>query len=478
MGREDKVVNYRKPKNDTKKDKSQALNDNGYVGVIIFAIIFIYLVFNVFTYFTQVHISVYEVEQGTMAANNIYKGLILRDETTYATEYSGAINYYVKDYAKVGFNDLVYSIDENGSVSEKLNEAKQDGVTISDTTSEEIIKLLDDFEMTYSNTDFYHVYSLKEQINSILSEALSLDALAQISEYADNAEQNNTFHRVRALKDGIISYYVDGYERVTVDTFSSEMLDESTYKRTNLKANLDVSAGSTVFKLINSEQWNIILPISTELAEELARDEDSIIHIRFVKDAKEMYAEHVVKEDAGSYYLVLTLKNAMIRYASDRYVEVELLLSEETGLKIPNTAITEKEFYTIPVEYFLKGDDSSADGLLIERVDEKGNYTTEFIDPTIYYKTEEYCYIDSEYVQAGERIIKPESQDKYTIGDDTATLQGVYNINKGYAVFKQIEIMFQNEEYSIVKTGTSYGIALYDHIALDGSKIQEDELIK
>ena len=64
------------------------------------------------------------------------------------------------------------------------------------------------------------------------------------------------------------------------------------------------------------------------------------------------------------------------------------------------------------------------------------------------------------------------------IGDDTDTLQGVYNINKGYAVFKQIEVMLQNEEYSIIKTGTSYGIALYDHIALDGSKIQEDELIK
>ena len=38
----------------------------------------------------------------------------------------------------------------------------------------------------------------------------------------------------------------------------------------------------------------------------------------------------------------------MVRYAKDRYAEVELLLSEETGLKIPNSAITEKEFYTVP----------------------------------------------------------------------------------------------------------------------------------
>ena len=30
---------------------------------------------------------------------------------------------------------------------------------------------------------------------------------------------------------------------------------------------------------------------------------------------------------------------------------------------------------------------------------------------------------------------------------------------------------------AIVRTGTTYGIALYDHIALDGSKIHENDLI-
>lgn len=475
MVREKKVVDYQKKK---KQDKINALNDSGYIGVIIFTIILIYIIFNVFTYFTQVHIAKYEVLQGTMATNNIFTGLILRDEVIYNTEYAGSVNYYVKDYSKVGFNDFIYSVDEHGSVADKINEAKQDGITISNATAEEVVKLLDDFESSYDRTEFYHTYSLKEQINSILNEAVNLDALLKISDYADHAEQNNTFHKVRSSQDGIISYYIDGYEQVTLETFQKEMFDESTYKRTNLKAKLETSNGEAAYKLINSEAWNIILPISEELADELYQDDDFIIHIRFVKDSKEMYVNFDIMELGGSYYLVLFLKNAMVRYAADRYVDVELLLAEETGLKIPNTAITEKEFYTIPVDYFLKGDDSNAEGLLIERSDEKGNVATEFINPTIYYKTETFCYIDSEYVQSGERIVKPDSQDRYIIGHDTATLKGVYNINKGYAVFKQIEILFQNEEYSIVKTGTSYGITLYDHIALDGSKIKEDELLK
>jgi len=463
LEKETNIVKYRKPL-------------NIHIGVVIFVIIFIYVVFNVIMYFTETHISPYEVEYGTMAANNIYKGFVIRDESVYTSEYKGAVNYYVKEYSKVGFNDLVYSVDENGSVASKLNEAKQNVAQVSTAASGDVIELLNDFQLSYDSIEFYSVYALKEEVNSLLNEALSLDALNQIAEYADTAEENQTFHRIRAKEDGIISYYVDGYEDVTVDNFELQMLNEAVYQRKNLKVNAEVSNGDAAYKLINSEKWHVILPVSSELAQELS--DGTLIRIRFVKDAKEMYAEYEIREENGAYYMVLTMKNAMIRYASERFLEVELLTAEETGLKIPNSSIVEKEFYTIPVEYFLKGADSSSDGLLIEKTDTDGKQTTEFIDPTIYYRTEEYCYIDSEYVQAGDRIIKPDSVDKYVIGDDTDSLQGVYNINKGYAVFKQIEIVLQNEEYSIIKVGTSYGVALYDHIALDGSKIQEDELIK
>ena len=101
----------------------------------------------------------------------------------------------------------------------------------------------------------------------------------------------------------------------------------------------------------------------------------------------------------------------------------------------------------------MKGGDSDADGLLVSSTNKNGKTTTEFVSPTIYYTTDDYYYIDSENVT-------------------------VYNVNKGYAVFKQIDILYQSKEYTIVKTGTSYGISLYDHIALDGAKINEDDLLK
>ena len=73
-------------------------------------------------------------------------------------------------------------------------------------------------------------------------------------------------------------------------------------------------------------------------------------------------------------------------------------------------------------------------------------------------------------------IQKPDSDEQYTLSK-TAKLKGVYNINRGYAVFRQIDIIDQNEEYSVLQTGTSYGLSLYDHIALNGNEISEGELI-
>lgn len=463
MKKDNKVVQYPKP-----------INMN--VGVVIFVIIFIYLLFNVFSYLTESHISVYEVEQGTIAVNNVYKGLILRDEQIYTTDYNGSVNYYVKETTKVAYNDLICSVDESGNVANMIQEASQNVSKLDSESLAEIEERIFEFQNTYQSQDFYNVYSFKTDINAVLSEALSMSALNSISDYVTTAENNQTFHKINAAESGIVVYYTDGFESVTLDNFTSDMFDESVYNKLNLKNNSEVTISSPIYKMINSELWNIVIKIDAETAAELA--DKSAIKIRFLKDAKEMYANCSILNKGNQDYLVLSLKNSMVRYALDRYIEIELLYSEESGLKIPNSAITEKEFYTIPCEYFLKGGDSDKNGLLVSRIDENGKRITEFINPTIYFETETHCYIDSEDVSAGDILIKENSTSEYVVGTDTAPLKGVYNINKGYAVFKQIDILYQNEEYSIIKTGTTYGVSLYDHIALDSTKVNENELIK
>jgi len=85
-------------------------------------------------------------------------------------------------------------------------------------------------------------------------------------------------------------------------------------------------------------------------------------------------------------------------------------------------------------------------------------------------------YMDTSVLKAGDVLYKTDSQETYTVSK-RATLIGVYNVNKGYADFKQINILYQNDEYSIVKANTTYGLNVYDYIVLDGSSVSDDQII-
>lgn len=70
----------------------------------------------------------------------------------------------------------------------------------------------------------------------------------------------------------------------------------------------------------------------------------------------------------------------------------------------------------------------------------------------------------------------PDSTKRFLVSD-VETLEGVYNINKGYAVFREITVIDENEEYCIVEEGSVYGLAQYDHIALDASTVNDEDIV-
>ena len=271
-----------------------------------------------------------------------------------------------------------------------------------------------------------------------------------------------------------VSYYYDGYEGVTVNNFTEEMLDEAGYEKKNLKAASEVTAGDPLYKLVTSEDWQIVFAIDSQVRALL--EGDSAINVRFRSDETTAWATYEILNRNDSTYLVLHFTNSMIRYASDRFIDVELLLAKQEGLKISNSSIVSKDFYAVPQEYFTRGGNSNSQGLLVETISEDGSTIQQFIATNIYYSTEESYYVSEDGLTAGAKIIDPAGMENYVLSG-TESLQGVYNINKGYAVFRIIDVLYQNEEYTIIARGTSYGLSQYDHIALDGSLVTEHEII-
>ena len=444
------------------------------VGVFIFAIIILYVAFKLYGYMTKEVIAEYEVGQGTIATNHVYRALAVRDETVVFAGQSGYVNYYMKNASKASVNDVVYSIDTTGEISKKIAAAASDGSTLSADATNAIARSLDQFCLTYDSNHFASVDEFCTSLNSELSQTLSVSALNNLQSMMASAEEKNTFYRKKSDDTGIVVYYTDGYENVTVENFKPEYMNATGYAKKTLDTRDQVSVGDAVYKRIGSEEWNLIIAVSENMAKQLSEVRN--VRIRFCKDDYTLTVPFSVLKIQGDFFLNLTLQTAMIRYVNDRFVDVELVISEEQGLKIPNSAITFKEFYAVPKVYFSVGGDSEAPGLLIQNM-VGGERTVNLVTPTIYYEENDFCYIDGESVEAGDIVIMTDSALTYTIGQDVASLTGVYNINKGYAVFKQIQILSQNENYSIVKMGQPYGIALYDHIALDGSKLREDQLV-
>jgi hypothetical protein len=168
----------------------------------------------------------------------------------------------------------------------------------------------------------------------------------------------------------------------------------------------------------------------------------------------------------------------MVQFVADRFIRFEVDSDRVAGLKIPVTAVTSKNFYLVPVSYMTTGGDSSDTGFMKESYSENGT-SVDFVPTTIYYSTDEYCYIDMSdkaRISAGDYLVRPDSTDRYQVGQ-SASLQGVYNINKGYAVFKQIEILNSNDEYYTIRKGMNYGLSVYDHIVLNADTVYEGELV-
>ena len=155
-----------------------------------------------------------------------------------------------------------------------------------------------------------------------------------------------------------------------------------------------------------------------------------------------------------------------MRFTTEKFISSPALLSYLSD-------ISKGKFYIIPEEYITSGGNSSSDGVMVRQEDGSAVFRT----VNIYEDSEdgEIC-VSREDISEGDILIKPESNDTYTVGK-TKSLQGVYNINKGYTVFKKVDILCENDEYYIVREGDSYGLYNYDHIVQDGSGVSPDEVV-
>ncbi len=461
------IRKYRKP-----------LNIN--IGMVIFAGIFLYVVICIILFFNQKHIEPHEVREGSLATTNVYRGVIIRDETVVNCEAAGYVNYYAREGERVAVGNLVYAVDEADRLAELLNTQETDGNSLSASDLKELRSDIVNFSHSFTPDHFDTVYDFKFSVEGTvlkLANAGIMELLGSI----DNSSQTTEFVSFcRSQASGIVMYWIDGYENLTPETVTKEVFDNKEYEKKQLINNELLANGDAAYKLCTNENWSVVIPIEPDWGREL--EEEEYVKVRFQKTQEEAWAKVKLHFNADeNYYLQLTFNNSMISFVTDRFLDVELILHDEKGLKIPNSSIVEKEFILIPEAYLVENGTDKSYSVLREAPLENGTLSTELVSVTVYNKSEEedgtvYYYVDDTSLRNGDRLCMTDSTQQYVISR-RGTLVGVYNMNKGYADFRRIIILYQNDEYSIVQSNTDYGLNEYDFIVLDASAVNENDFI-
>lgn len=443
------------------------------IGFVFFGIIFIYLTITVVANLFKPSIAVVRVESGSIVDSSHYTGVCLRDEEVVNATGSGYINYYIGEGEKVAVDGNVYLL------SSQAPDASAETVTV-DTSSagnySQIRDAVSVFGANYSDSEYAQIYSLQYQLQSLSTEFLSA---AKIEAYEAAGSQAASGSVVTTDRSGIISYCYDGMEGLTKDNLTAETFNDSGHEKQQTDPYTYIQSGEPAYKIVHSSQWSIGIQVTEEEASRL--EELGSVDMVFSRENIQTSADvEILRKDDG-IYAILTTNEYMVRYIAERYVDIEIIYDEAEGLKLPVSSLVKKDFYQIPIQYLIEDNTSYEYGFYCERINEDGETVADFRTDAVYYQDDNYFYVSTDDFSLGDYIGKVGTNEngedtRYRIGA-TSQLDGVYNVNKGYAQFEIVNVLYQNGDYCIVQENLNYSVALYDNIVLNGDSVAENQIV-
>jgi len=447
------------------------------LGIFVFVVIFLYIFISIIISSKQETIRGYQVKNGMLSENRIYNAIALRDEKVVYSTHSGYINYFINEGERAAYNNLIYCIDESGKISDVFNKNPNEDTAL---TEVELNGLKQEIELFVKNFDAEYFQSSKQFENKINSEMTKLSNRRIINDLTaiTSSSTNDIIDYCRFEDSGVVLFYHDGFEDFLATDLVPEDFDLDKYSCNSVLNDDLIKAGDFVYKYVNDENWSLVILVPN--SEALRITSLDYVEVKFSETLNTSWGYvNLINSDEENSIVELQFTNSMISFCKDRFVEIELLLEEDTGLKIPNTSIAEKAFYLIDKDFVTKGGNSSDYSVLRREYDDSGSIIKN-VSIDIVKEDDDVYYVDTLSLNYGDILEKPDSpatdSNTFIVGRQ-GTLIGVYNINKGYAEFNRIEILYSNDEYSIVKPNSVYGLRAYDYIALDASIVNELDFV-
>ncbi len=447
--------------------------------VIIFSIILIYVIASIVISISKEPITTYKVGSSNINNNIKCTGIALRNEQEVTSSKSGYLIYFVRDGDKIKKGTPVCTVDETGNIIASIKEAGENdegNELFSDKDYAYIRDVIDSYKASYSDVKFNNLYNFKSEVESKVMELSSQVMMSKI--HAGGTAVSSTLQTIKASESGVVTYYLDGYEKKTPETLSEDDFNTANYKKTSLTSGDILDTGSTVYKLIADENWHIVCEINKDQAAMLEEEES----IRFtINGSSNEYKSTFTLISKGNdmFYLDISLNKYMVDYINERFLNIEIILNKIEGLKVPNSALLEKEVYKIPKDYILEEEDAFSKTVNIIRYDEDATSSDaeeQNIELIIYKTDEDFYYVDKDAFKDTDQVYsKDKKKTTPVLSLERDNLTGVFLANAGIADFMEVEIIKSQDEFTIVNNGEN--LKEFDNVVLDASQVDENQTL-
>ncbi len=334
-----------------------------YLVLAVVIVLIIYVIFQFMNYLNQPN-SYVLAQTGRITSYEDAVAYVIRNEKIIDTsEFNGKREAVVLDGNRVSKNGIIanYISDDSLNINEQIDKIDVELQTLLENTvidrSQEIKnsdkrveELLYKMANKKNNVNDLKSYKLEisnelekkasqigkssndEKINNLIKERISLEK-----------EQTKSKVELRADKAGLVSYRVDGYEEdLNENAFSKISIDK--LSKIKFVTNQAIPIDENKVKIINNFYAYLAVIANSEESKNLKLNDT--IKYSLNGDTTKVYkatVQYIAKEDDDKTLIIFKITNNVEKLSKYRKVDIDLVWWDYEGIKVPNSAIREKD---------------------------------------------------------------------------------------------------------------------------------------
>ena len=320
------------------------------------------------------------IEQGSLSLEENVTGYIIRDETVIEGQNStDELKAVKKENERVSKGEVVFTYVNKSEeqLEEKINQIEQEISTIMENQTSipnNDTKVLDSqieisLEEVTNINDVKKLIEYKNTINNYIEKKAKISGElsksgSKIKELMNQKESyenqlNQVKESVKATAAGIVSYRIDGFENVlTPKTFSN--LNTQVLESLNIETG-QVSESKNKAKVVDNFCCYLAANMKSDAALNSQVEDKVILRINNSLEV-EANIEYIVEETDGSRLIIFRFTKNTQELIQYRKVNFEVIWWRESGLKVPNEAISNRK------EFVISNDDEKEEKIIIGEI--------------------------------------------------------------------------------------------------------------